>query len=216
MSPALHAEMLFWGHETVRDFKTAWDLQAERRRGRRLPRLSWARRRLLYGEMCLLGAQLERLLTAVPISRVLVVVLDDLAVAPRQQYLRVLEFLGLDDDGRVEFPIHNKAKALRWPGLTRAMFIAEQIKYRMGIKAGLKLWSLVSAMNRIDVPRPTLSFRTVAMLREYFADDVELLGRILGKDLQHWLEPCRREITRAYSRDMLEKLVARHSMSRID
>jgi hypothetical protein len=193
MSAAVHAEMVFWGHETVRDFQTAWDLQAERRQGRQLPRLTWARRRLLYGEICLLGAQLERLLTAVPASRVLVVVLDDLAVAPRQQYLRVLQFLGVDDDGRVEFPTHNKAKILRWPRLTRAMFVAEQIKHRMGIKSGLGLWSLLLAINKIETPRPALSFGTAAILREYFTRDVELLGRILRRDLKYWLEPHGRE-----------------------
>ena len=37
-----------------------------RRQGRQLPPLSWGRRRFLYGDVCKLGAQLERLLSTVP------------------------------------------------------------------------------------------------------------------------------------------------------
>jgi hypothetical protein len=188
MAPAVHAELLFWGHENVHDFRAAWDLQAERRQGRRLPGLSWARRRFLYGEICALGAQLERMLSAVPASRVLTVVLDDLAVDPRHEYLRVLRFLAVDDDSRVEFPVHNTAKTLRWPGLTRAMFAIVQIKRRMGIELGLNLWNRVSDLNKIEAPRTPLSAKTVAILREYFASDVELLSQLLGRDLRYWLE----------------------------
>ena len=47
MAPALHAEMLITGHENVHDFSTAWRYQEERRQGRQLPPLSWARRRFL-------------------------------------------------------------------------------------------------------------------------------------------------------------------------
>lgn len=77
MVPALHTEMLLSGHKSVRDFRAAWDLQEERRQGRKLPIFGWARRRLLYGEICALGAQLERLLSVAPAGRVLPVVLVD-------------------------------------------------------------------------------------------------------------------------------------------
>lgn len=95
MAPALHAEMVFAGLENVHDFREAWCLQEMRRRGRQLPAFSsWARRRLLYGEVCLLGAQLERLLSLVPSHRVLTLVVDDVRADPQTTYLRVLNFLG--------------------------------------------------------------------------------------------------------------------------
>ena len=189
MAPALHGQMLLGGHENVSDFQAAWDLQAGRREGRGLPAFSSARRRFLYGEICALGAQLERLLANVPSSRVLVVVLDDLSDDLRSEYLRILHFLGVDDNGRSEFLAYNKAKIARWPGLTRAMFVIMQIKRKIGIKVGLNLWNLVLDVNTIETPRAPLSPETTALLREYFARDVELLGRLLGEKLRHWLEP---------------------------
>jgi hypothetical protein len=189
MAPALHAEMLLSGHENVRDFTAAWQLQAERREGRHLPAFSWAMRRLQYGEACALGAQLQRLLQTAPADRVLSIVLDDVIEDPRREYLRVLRFLGVDDDGRVAFPAYNKAKVPRWPGLARAMFVVLQMRRRIGIRRGLNLWQRVFEVNRIETPRAPLPPGTLAQLRQHFTGDVKLLGRLLGRDLQHWLAP---------------------------
>jgi hypothetical protein len=156
MAPALHAEMLVSGHENVHDFSAAWHYQEERRQGRQLPPLSWARRRFLYGDVCKLGAQLQRLLLTVPASRVLAIVLDDIAADPRGEYLRVLRFLGLKDDGRLDFAIYNKAKKLRWPSLTRVTFDMIQIKGRIGVNLGLNLWNRVFKLNTIEAPRAQL------------------------------------------------------------
>ncbi len=187
MAPALHAEMRLSGHESVGDFSQAWRLQEARRQGRCLPAFNWARRRLLYGEVCRLGAQLERLLGMVPASRVLAVVLDDVIEDPRREYLRVLRFLGVDDDGRAEFAAHNTAKVPRWPGLARAMFISVQIRRRLGITRGLNLWRRAFEINRVQTPRAPLPPETAALLAGYFAEDVALLGRLLGRDFRHWL-----------------------------
>lgn len=62
---------------------------------------------------CKLGAQLEQLLSTVPAGRVLAIVLDDIIADPRGEYLGVLRFLGLKDDGRLDFAIYNKAKKIR-------------------------------------------------------------------------------------------------------
>src|SRR5581483_10303187 len=70
MAPSLHEEQVFTGREEVRDFATAWDLQEARKRGHDLPRLTWEPKHLLYGDMCRLGAQLERLFSRVPAERV--------------------------------------------------------------------------------------------------------------------------------------------------
>jgi len=115
MVPALHAEMVLSGHENVRDFRAAWDLQDARRQGRHLPLFTWARRRLLYGEACALGAQMERLLAVAARERVLPVVLDDMATDPSAEYLRVLRFLGVADDGRKDFPVRNRARVPQHP-----------------------------------------------------------------------------------------------------
>jgi len=187
MAPALHAEMVLSGHENVSNFASAWEMQADRRGGTCLPALCWANRRLLYGDICSLGVQLQRLRMLVSSHRVLTVLLDDVIESPRREYLRVLRFLGVSDDGRAEFPIFNKARIARWPLLTRLLFVFTELKGRTGINLHLRLSSRLSAANIIEGRRPILSPDTRGKLQAYFASDVALLGRLLNRDLGHWL-----------------------------
>jgi len=182
MAPALHGEMLLSGHENERSFSVAWNLQAERRQGRHMPAFCWAQKRLLYGDVCSIGIQLERLFKTVSPHRVLAVIIDDLVADPRKEYLRVLEFLGVPDDGRLSFPIYNRASALRWPGLQRFVYPALQLKNRLGIP-GLGVWAAVTNLMRIEGPREPLTPEMRSILREYFAKDIGLLGQLLGRDL---------------------------------
>ncbi|HXW72836.1 MAG TPA: sulfotransferase [Methylocella sp.] len=187
MAPALHSEMVLSGHEDIRDFRKAWDIQAERKEGRALPAFSWARRRFLYGEVCKLGSQLERLLSMVPAPRVHVVVLDELAAEPRQEYLRVLRFLGVEDDGRLQFPVYNSAKNIRWPRFTRIVFILGQIRRKAGMKTGLSLWKRFARLNQYEMPRTPLPRDMENLLRSYFLEDIRLLEHLCGKNFEHWL-----------------------------
>ena len=187
MAPALHAEMVLTGHENVRDFPAAWALQEERRHGRHLPSLVWARRRLAYGEICSHGAQLERLFALVDPRQVLVVLLDDVVIDARREYRRVLRFLGVRDDDRADFPIHNRARAARSPRLTRLLFVLTQLKSRLGIKGGLGLSDRIARLNVIESPRDDLTGETRALLRKYFAADVERLSRLIDRDCRGWV-----------------------------
>lgn len=187
MAPALHSEMLLSGHENVRDFYEAWLLQEQRRKGQKRPVFTWATRRLQYGPACSLGVQLRRLLAAVGRERVLTILLDDIILNPRQVYLEALQFLGLDDDGRVEFPALNTSRNLRCPRLVRALFILGQLsaRYKIGANSGF----LQRLMNRCfrESPRHAIAPATQDMLREYFTADIHLLARLLGRNLDHWL-----------------------------
>jgi hypothetical protein len=186
MAPALHSEMLIGGRENVRDFRMAWDLQDERRRGKRLPALSWPQRCFLYGEICSLGAQYARLVSMISRDRVLPVLFDDICENPRREYLKVLRFLSLDDDGRSEFPVYNSARRLQWPRLTRFMFLAMQAKEQVGITLNLQIAKRIYEANTIEGPRAPVSEQTRDMLRSYFASDIDLLGRLVGRELDFW------------------------------
>jgi hypothetical protein len=187
MAPALHGEMLLSGLEYEPRFSMAWNLQDDRRQGRRLPAFCWAQRRFLYGDVCSLGMQLERLFMTVSSHRVLTLILDDIRADPRREYLRVLEFLGVPDNGRLNFPLYNPASAFRWPGLQRVVCLILESKYRLGVRRGLGLWTAVENLLRIERPRESLTTEMIAVLQEYFSKDVELLGRLLGRDLRRWL-----------------------------
>jgi hypothetical protein len=183
MAPALHGEMLLSGHETVHEFGKAWRLQEERRRGRKLPAYSWAKRRMLYGEACSLGAQVERLLTIAPPRQVLISALDDIRANPRMEYLRILNFIGVPDDGRLQFPTHNSAMTLRWPSM-RFLYPLIHLKPKM-IRSGV--WTRILAANKIEQRRPQMSPELADELKVYFRNDIERLGRLLDRDLSGWL-----------------------------
>ena len=193
MAPALHGEMLLSGLEYEHEFPMAWNLQEVRRQGRRI-RVSWARRRFLYGEICSLGMQLEKLYKIVPSSRVLTIILDDIRADPRHEYLRVLQFLGVSDDGRLDFPIHNPASAFRYPGIQRAAYPILHLKDRLGVSGGLGLWTRMENLMRVEKPRKPLTPEMISVLNEYFSQDVELLGRLLGRDLRQWLAINRKSV----------------------
>jgi hypothetical protein len=187
MAQSYHAEMLLRGAESVKDFPTAWSLQEDRRSGLNLPAFPAMSRHFMYGEMCSLGAQLERLLSIVRRDRVLVIVLDDIVSNPRNEYLRVLEFLGVPDDGRSQFPVRNSARASRWPKLARCTYLLLQAKRRLGMKGGLGAATWLMAATQLEQARPPLPTDAAAILKEHFASDVELLGKLLGRNLRHWL-----------------------------
>jgi hypothetical protein len=190
MAPALHGEMLLSGLEYEQEFSMAWGLQEERRQGRRI-RDAWARRRFLYGEICSLGTQLERLYKIVPSDRVLTVILDDIRADPRPEYLRVLQFLEVPDDGRLDFPVYNPASAFRYPGIQRVAYPILHLKDRLGVSGGLGLWTRVENLMRVERPRKPLAPEMISVLSEYFSQDVELLGQLLRRDLCQWLNVSR-------------------------
>jgi hypothetical protein len=188
MAVALHSEMLISGYENIPSFRTAWDLQGERGQGRRIPAFGGPHRCFLYGDVCSLGAQLQRLLTVAKGNRVLTVVLDDIQEDPRREYLKILAFLGVSDDGRVNFQVENTARILRRPWLARSQFLTTQVKQKLHINVSFGLLRSVYSRNVVAAARPELDQNTYNVLKEYFTRDVDLLGGLIGRNLQHWME----------------------------
>ena len=193
MAYSLHDHYIFWGIEHIRDFETAWRLSPERRAGRMVSRWCSEPRLLDYQSTCKLGEQLERLFSIVPRERVLVLVLDDIKENPRQEYLKVLGFLGVSDDGRQAFPVKNPAKERRRPKLYKVLRLigraSRKTKQLLGIPTN-RGTGILKAINNINVkyrPRPSMPIQLRKELTEYFRPDIEKLGGLLGRDFSHWL-----------------------------
>jgi Sulfotransferase domain len=188
MAPAVHGEMMLAGLEYEWSFTRAWGLQDKRRQGKHmLSKDRWAQRYFQYGDICSLGFQLQRLLMNVPSHKILAVILDDVRADARREYLRVLKFLDVPDDGRVNFPLYNPAKGFRWPSLERLVYPTLALKSRLGVRTGLRRWIQTDKVMRAERPRKALTPEAVSVLKEYFRKDVELLGQLLGRDLERWL-----------------------------
>ena len=187
MAPSLHEELVFTGREDVADFAAAWRLQEPRRQGRNLPRMVWEPKYVQYGDLCSLGAQVERLFATVPRARVKLVFLEDLITDPAAAYRSILQFLGVDDDCRTDFKPVNQAKQRRWPSLLRVAWLVTTMKKAVGIEGGLGLWRRVDAYNRIERERMPINAETRRMLQDYFRADIVKLQALAGRDLSHWL-----------------------------
>jgi hypothetical protein len=187
MAPSLHEELVFTGREDVADFAGAWNLQEARRQGAHLPPMVWEPKYLQYGDLCSLGAQVERLFGLVPRERVKIILLEDLIGDPGGVYRSVLRFLGVDDDHRQDFSALNQAKSRRWPGLLTVAWAVTTVKRAFGIEGGLGLWKRLDAVNRVERPRQPISADTRQILQDYFRRDIERLQALIGRDLGHWL-----------------------------
>jgi hypothetical protein len=189
MAPSLHEELVFTGRENIKEFAKAWDLQEGRRNGAHLPRMVWEPKYVQYSDICSLGAQVERLYEHVPSDRIKLIILDDLKSDPRAIYFSVLQFLGVHDDGRMNFEALNQAKMRRWPTLHHLPWLAVRIKHALGIERGFGVWRRIDALNKVDRRRTPIDPTLRAQLQIHFRPDIERLEKLIGRDLSHWLSP---------------------------
>jgi hypothetical protein len=192
---AFHAQLLYSLTEDVADLGTAWSLQAARREGRNLPPRCVEPAFLQYARVGMLGRQIARLYSVFPADQVLVLRLEDLARDARAVYLEVLEFLGVEDDGRRSFEPVNETSAHKSNLISRLtqrpperlVGAARAVKSAIGLKNA----SFLDPIRRLNSRRAVRERLAPAIRRDMvstFRADVEELSRLLNQDLSHWLE----------------------------
>lgn len=195
--PSYHGRLLFVLEEDERSLRRAWELQEARARGESIPRHCRDPRVLRYAEIGRLGAALQALLARVGRDRVHTVVYDDLKRDPGDVYRRTLRFLGVRDDGRTTFGHKTQSRSYRFRWLNELLYKPPAPLLRSAIRehrqSGAQPGRLRRARkrlrrwNRVDRPLAPPDPALRATLRDAFADDVALLGRLLDRDLGHWL-----------------------------
>ena len=132
-------------------------------------------------------------------ERVLILVLDDVKTTPRDEYLRVLNFLGVYDDGRELFPALNAAKVWRpvWFGelvknLKRRIYVAKYKKKWLP-KRSLGIIPYLQKIGTHSHNRNPLPENVRQVLEAYYEEDIHLLENLLKRDFSKWLEPHRNE-----------------------
>lgn len=188
MAYSLHEQQLIEGNENLVSFESAWELSDARLRGHEVSFLCNEPQHLAYKKVCSLGEQLERLFLIVPKERVHLVVLDDVKENPAREYQKVLQFLGLNDDGRSDFSVHNPAKSQRYPVLRKITKLLGKLKKRLGMnfRLGILIW--IDRNNLQYRPRPKLSEQMRFRLQDYFREDIDKLSALLNRDLSAWVE----------------------------
>jgi Sulfotransferase domain len=195
MVHSLHSQLLYVAEENVADFETAWRLQEQRAQGLHLPPRSRGQFLLQYAEFARFGTQAERVLATFPREQVKLILYDDFTASPKRIYDEVIEFLNLPADGRTEFPRINENKRARLPWLGnfyRKPPPALRSAFR-GLKrvvGGVGLATVARKLLELNTTRerrPPLSASFRAELAATFQDEVACLGRIVGRDLSHWV-----------------------------
>lgn len=185
---SLHNFLLLIGHETEPDFRKAWEKQSVRRYGADWPRACPEIQALWYGDRCALGSQLATLYEQVPSENIHLIELEHLKNNTRMEYLRLLSFLEVEDDGRDAFPVSNAAGRRRFPAFWSGMKQLDNTlsrlgvpKLRMGLMRNLnQLTTAPGRSARLSEP----AFR--AELVDYFRHETDLAEQVTGLDLDHW------------------------------
>ena len=179
MAPSLHGQTLYNCDEDEPDFERAWSLQERRLYGDCLPRRCRDPQLLQYGTLCKLGSQLERLYQQVSQERVHIIQLESIQAAPREEWLGLMQFLEIDDDGREDFPSANGAKVRSMRLLKQGIDRINNIVRTAGVpyvRTGFSSY-MTSWLQRPST-RPPLSEEMRHHLEEYFSDDLALLKRL--------------------------------------
>ncbi|MBA3526192.1 MAG: sulfotransferase domain-containing protein [Pseudomonadota bacterium] len=107
-----HSQLLYNRVENRSDFEQAWRLSGQRKPRDHGPACD-EKSFLDYRSFGKLNEQVDRFLASFPADQVRVFHLEDWSRDPRATYLEIMRFLGVEDDGRTEFPRVNEAKRSR-------------------------------------------------------------------------------------------------------
>ena len=110
---SLHLQFLRTDIENEPDFRSALELEGERKQGRRMPRSSTRPQLLLYSEHVRYVEQLRRYHAVFPREQVLVLIYEDFRADNEGTVRRIERFLGVDDTVPVEPVTVNPAAGVR-------------------------------------------------------------------------------------------------------
>lgn len=104
-----HNQLLLNCDEDIDDLREAWELSGCRAPGR-IPKGCRETAFLDYKAIGLFSRQVARFYDYFPANRIKVTFMENWIDSPRKFYLEMLEFLGLEDDGRIDFAQMHAAK----------------------------------------------------------------------------------------------------------
>jgi len=194
MLPSYHLQLQFSMFEDEADFSQAWELQSERREGRRIPGKCKDPGLLQYGNLARFGEQLRRVYDSFPKEQVLVLFFDDFRRSPKEVYRKVIAFLNLPDDGREHFPVVNPAKRARFPFLNRLlrappeplMNLVRRLSGTPLLAPLIRLHGHIVKRNVVRVSSAPLSEEMRKKIVASYADDIRELESLVGRDLSAW------------------------------
>lgn len=185
--PSLHNQLVYNGEEPITDFEKAWRLSGQRRR-EDVPLVCDNVDSLDYKSAGRFSEQIQRYFHHFPLEQVLVIPFREWVANPRATYLAILDFLGLPDDGRLEFPRVNEARRRRSqlfvklvdhppPGALRLAGFLKRV-------TGKSSLGIATAMRQIGTESGYVSRISDELrreIRDYFAEDNAVTASLISK-----------------------------------
>jgi hypothetical protein len=190
---SLHLQLLQNRHEVVTDFRTAVELDDERRHNRQIPPSSYWPGALIYDDRVKYVEQLRRYHDAFGRERVLTLIYDDFRSENAATVAHVVRFLGLDDS--VELPVldANPTVILRSSTVDR---LNRALKAGRGpmraVRSTGKTLTTAGLRERVYYPLtrklvygkpPPADEEFMLELRRRYAPEVAAFGEYVGRDL---------------------------------
>jgi len=201
MLPSYHQRMLFLLQENETDIARAWALEEKREKGEHIPKRCLDGRLLMYSKVASLGSQIKQLFAIAGQDHCKVIVFDDLVSDPRTVYREVLEFLDIEDDGQSRFERSYESRMYRFRWLQRLLFVPvsrggkiidtvqrRTRKYNADGSKHPTLLKRITGLNRKPSPPKPLKPQMAEEVRQTLQGDVELLSRLLDRDLGFWFD----------------------------
>lgn len=209
MLPSLHQRLFYIGDETIRRFEDAWKASEDRKAGRRIPKRCADPRWLRYDEAARFGTYVDRLFKTVGRDRCHVVVFDDLLADPVRVSRQVLDFLDLHQPISFEIPHERSGRDVRLAWLQRLLkrppkpvfdlVAPSHHRVRTGAaepdKSSNAATDTVMALrkrllrwNRRPAVRRAIDSAVQEDIRRHYQGEIQLLSRLIGRDLSHWLQ----------------------------
>ncbi len=192
---SFHSTLLFSNKENIQDFGKALAAEKERKRGRLIPLGLNPEEagELFYKDIFKYSSQLERLFKVFRKEEVLVIIFDEFKKDTAKCYKRILRFLGVDEDFKLNFEIANPSKETRFKWLGRFLHRPPSFISRAAIKIFPRAF-LLESLHRLRVlnsrPRslPPMDPELKKQLQEEFKPDIERVSELLKRDLSFWYD----------------------------
>jgi hypothetical protein len=196
MLHSLYHMFRYDGNEPLKTFPEALEAEDDRRACRRLGRGTYLAQGLLYREVPRYTQQVKRYFDVFGRDRVHVVLYDDFAKHLQQTYDATLEFLGVSPVPRPNgFKVVNEHRSVKNRVLHAVLRDATLRSMVLRMRGSMPVW-LFKALQRAEervwrtntrpAQRAPMAPELRSRLKFEFADEVESLSQLLGRDLSHW------------------------------
>jgi hypothetical protein len=178
MMVSLHSLYTRTGNEDRADFEEALNLQPQRMKGTNLPAGCYFPEGLLYTEVAKYYEKTERFVDVFGMDNIHFVIFDDFAGDTAGSYKKTLEFLGVDANFKAEFDLKKAAAIIRPMVLHQIRHAHPEVKKKLSKKMG---------DTHLGPRRSPLKQELKSKLKALFKEDIEKTGKLIHKDLSHWL-----------------------------